>query len=236
MMTPPNESRTVQGRTYVWLLVATLVAAMHATAHAKLTPLEKCALLKNKAAAKKITAKLKCHQKSIQLHLAVDPVCLTTAETKFDDAIAKAEALGGCAVPGDGAAIESAVDACVDSIVTLTPDSSTTNPATTSTTTTTTVTSTTSTTVPVPAVCCVDQTGTCTYESTVQACRNRGPGSNDGPSGSVCTAFGCSTFPNPGDCCQMGGPQCFTGSFAIEFCAAEGGQVVHNTICMPNGQ
>src|SRR5262245_7390478 len=203
MMTPPNESRTVQGRTYVWLLVATLVAAMHATAHSKLTPLEKCALLKNKAAAKKITAKLKCHQKSIQLHLAVDPVCLTTAETKFDDAIAKAEALGGCAVPGDGAAIESAADACVDSIVTLTPDS-----------TTTTTTTTTATPTPVPGGLCCAFTVATPFGSGFPACSMVTGATMCNPSGEnggtlqagVCRSDGtCGTAIGPGPCCDVAG-------------------------------
>src|SRR5262249_10916461 len=57
---------------------------------------------------------------------AVDPACPTTAETKFDQSIAKAEARGRFAVSGDGATIEAAVDSCVDSIVTLTSRTSTT--------------------------------------------------------------------------------------------------------------
>src|SRR5262249_61942018 len=60
---------------------------------------------------------------------AVDPACPTTAETKFDQSIAKAEARGRFAVSGDGATIEAAVDSCVDSLVTLTsPTSPTTTP------------------------------------------------------------------------------------------------------------
>ena len=62
----------------------------------------------------------------VQEGTAVDPACLTTAETKFDQSIAKAEARGRFAVSGDGATIEAAVDSCVDSIVTLTSRTSTT--------------------------------------------------------------------------------------------------------------
>ena len=85
-------------------------------------PAATCAAAKQEAAAKKIAAKLKCWRKAIGNGAAsADPACLAAAEAKFDAAIAKAEAKGGCAVTGDGSAIEDAADSCVDSIVTLTP-------------------------------------------------------------------------------------------------------------------
>ena len=69
----------------------------------------------------KVVAKLKCWQKAIGAGLsAADAACLTGAESKFTDAIAKAESKGGCAVTGDAVAIESAVDSCVTDIVDLT--------------------------------------------------------------------------------------------------------------------
>src|SRR5262249_37559604 len=159
---------------------------------------------KNKAAGKKIAAKLKCREKAVQLGMPVDPACLKIAESKFDAAIARAEASGGCAASGDGATIESAVDSCVDSIVTLTfgTTSTTLTPATTSTTTV--AGSTTTTTMAEPVCCatpqtqqvpflgCTMATGHCTV-GTMQpgVCRNDGTcGAATGP-GSCCdTDFG----------------------------------------------
>jgi hypothetical protein len=81
----------------------------------------KCAAAKQKAAVKKIGSKLKCYQKASANGVPVDQACLTAAETKFDAAIAKADAKGGCVVTGDQATIEGASDTCVQSILTLTP-------------------------------------------------------------------------------------------------------------------
>jgi hypothetical protein len=39
------------------------------------------------------------------------------AETKFDDAMMKADAKGGCAQTGDAAAIEDVVDGCVNDVL-----------------------------------------------------------------------------------------------------------------------
>src|SRR5262249_12318324 len=95
--------------------------------HASGTPPQKCAAGKNKAAAKKIGAKLKCWQKAFTSGAAnADSVCLSAAETKFNAAISKAEAKGGCVVTGDANAIEGAADTCVNSVVALTPVTTTT--------------------------------------------------------------------------------------------------------------
>ncbi len=86
------------------------------------TPVQKCAVAKSKAASKKLTAKMKCWQKAFATGaVSADAACLTAAETKFSDAISKAEAKGGCASIGDEAAIEGAVDTCVSNLVALTP-------------------------------------------------------------------------------------------------------------------
>src|SRR5262245_53233362 len=121
-----------------WLLLGMLLPAISAGAHPGATPAQKCFMAKNKAAAKKIAAKLKCQQRALKVG-AVDPTCLTAAETKFNGAIAKAEAAGGCAVTGDGPTIESAVDACVSSIVVLTSSGASTTSTTTPVATTTTM-------------------------------------------------------------------------------------------------
>src|SRR5262249_4930196 len=126
-----SASHIVSRRTRVaWLLLGALLPAISAGAHPGQTPDQKCSIAENKAAAKKIAAKLKCQEKPLEVG-AVDPTCLTAAETKFNDAIAKAEAAGGCAVTGDGPRIESAVDACVSAIATLTSSGASTTSTTT---------------------------------------------------------------------------------------------------------
>ena len=90
--------------------------------HAGATPAEKCAVTKSKAAAKKTVAKLKCWQKAFATGATTaDSDCLATAETKFNAAIAKADAAGGCVRSGDAAQIEHVVDQCVGDIVAATP-------------------------------------------------------------------------------------------------------------------
>jgi hypothetical protein len=88
--------------------------------YAGATPVQKCVIAKQKAAAKKATAKLKCWEQAIALGANVDQTCLTTADTKFKAAIEKAEATGSCAITGQTDAIESEVDTCVNNIVAVT--------------------------------------------------------------------------------------------------------------------
>jgi hypothetical protein len=95
-------------------VIAALTLFGLAFAHARATPAEKCIAAKQKAAAKKVTSKLKCYETATLKGLAVDSTCLMTAETKFNAAITKAESAGACAVTGDGAFIESTVDTCVN--------------------------------------------------------------------------------------------------------------------------
>lgn len=110
-------------RKMAWSLVALLVLVSSAgIIYAGATPAQKCAVAKNKAAAKKVAAKLKCWQKAYSTGAAsADADCLATAEAKFVKAIEKAEAKGGCVTPGDGDVIEGLVDQCVGGIVGRTP-------------------------------------------------------------------------------------------------------------------
>ncbi len=77
-----------------------------------------CPSRKVKATGKKAEGKLKCHDKAATRGIAVDPLCLTKAETKFADAFARADATPPCFATGDAPAIEAAVDAFVDDLVT----------------------------------------------------------------------------------------------------------------------
>ncbi len=103
------------------LLAAILLTSTVPTAHASVTPASKCATAKQKAAVKKLGAKLKCYQKASADGVAVDGGCLNTAETKFKAAITKADAKGGC-LGGDPTTIENDVDACLTAIRSDTPD------------------------------------------------------------------------------------------------------------------
>ena len=116
-------SSTRRARAVVVVFVAAIVFARPAAVvHARATPAAKCAVAKNKAAAKKILAKLACWQKALAKDLPdADPDCLTAAETKFSAAIQKAEKKGGCVVAGDEANIEGIADTCVSNVVGLTP-------------------------------------------------------------------------------------------------------------------
>ncbi len=71
-----------------------------------------CAAAKRKAAAKKADGKLGCVAKAASKGAAVDPLCISRAETKFASAFTKAEAKGGCLTSNDAGTIEASVDAC----------------------------------------------------------------------------------------------------------------------------
>jgi len=60
----------------------------------------KCASAKLKAYGKDVVAKLKCYEKAVLKGVALDPACITKAETKTTDAFNKAELKGGCATEG----------------------------------------------------------------------------------------------------------------------------------------
>lgn len=69
-----------------------------------------CAASKRKAAAKQLSAKVKCYGTALKKGKEVDASCLSTAESKFNNAFAKAEGKGGCATMSDAGDIESLVD------------------------------------------------------------------------------------------------------------------------------
>src|SRR5262245_53107684 len=101
------------------LTISTFVAAVLFPAiDADAAPGAACPSRKVNATLKKVDRKLKCHEKAASAGAAVDPVCLTTAETKFADAFSQAEGSPPCLATGDAAAVEGAVDAFVDGLVT----------------------------------------------------------------------------------------------------------------------
>ena len=164
--------------------------------HAAGSPFTKCAIAKNKAASKKIAAKLKCWQKAYAGAPTADPSCLSAAEEKFTLAIASAEKKGGCVVTGDASAIEGAVDSCVTSVVTLTPAT---------------------TTMTLPDIACCSFAGTtgaaCLWNDAA-SCQNL----NGTRAAGVCDSVtgGCNATAQAGPCCQIpadasGDFSCFAG-------------------------
>jgi hypothetical protein len=103
------------------IAVLAVCAMMPVLAHAAGTPGQKCAQAKNKAASKKLAAKLKCWQKAIGAGAAPDAACLMAAETKYGTAITKIETRGGCDYPGDGPTLEHLVNNAVATLASFTP-------------------------------------------------------------------------------------------------------------------
>jgi carboxypeptidase family protein len=94
-------------------LVATAALLLTAATADRAAAQAKCQAAKAKAAGKKAGSKAKCQSKAVSKGEAVDPECLTKAETKFSSSFAKAEAKPPCATTGDAAAIEGKVDAFI---------------------------------------------------------------------------------------------------------------------------
>jgi len=88
---------------------------------AAVEPAAACAASKQKAAAKKLSDKVKCHGVAIKKAIAVDAACLTKAETKFEDAFQKAESKGGCATNADVDDIELLIDDTLDQLLAALP-------------------------------------------------------------------------------------------------------------------
>lgn len=109
-----SSSRTVVRSAILAVTVAAVLAAAPAqAADASVT----CANAKQKAASKKLSAKVKCHGTARKKGESVDPACLTKAEGKFNDAFAKAESKGDCATTNDAAEIEALVDDTLASLL-----------------------------------------------------------------------------------------------------------------------
>ena len=114
-------------RTMRWTMIAIAGVVLHAAAsQAAGDPAAACASAKQKAAGKRADGKLKCHAKATKANAVVDQECLDKVEEKFSNAIAKAEAKGGCATTNDAGSLGAIVDGCVDSVVTATPATTTT--------------------------------------------------------------------------------------------------------------
>jgi hypothetical protein len=135
-------------------------------------------------------------------------------------------------VSGDGPAIESAVDSCVNSIVTLTSATTTTVASGTTTTTTT---------PPSESGCCsfpaqgsnIPAPG-CTMDTAL--CPNVGGTLMSG----VCRNDGtCGTATGPGDCCDFAPEECFVlaaqAPFTKTSCSLVGGTFTSSGVCTAMG-
>jgi hypothetical protein len=109
------------GRIMSFAVLAVFIFSFASLANAATDPGVACAVSKQKAAAKKLSAKVKCHGTALKKGIAVDAECLTKAEGKFNDSFTKAEDKGGCVTTGDTAAIEATIDATLANLLAALP-------------------------------------------------------------------------------------------------------------------
>lgn len=79
-------------------------------------PAAACAAAKQKAAAKALSTKIKCHGNAMKKGTGLDRECLSKADQKLDSAFEKAENKGGCVTTADAAAAKSTVNAVVEDL------------------------------------------------------------------------------------------------------------------------
>ena len=204
-----------------------------ASAHTAVSPGAKCAAAKQKAAVKKVAAKIKCFQNAAAKSVPVDADCLGAAEEKFDAAVAKANKKGGCVRTGDATAIEAAADTCITDIRNETPTEPPTSPACGST-----FYPTCGGTCPTGQQCVpfigtinFDGSGGCDPKhacSTGCACRNIDTACNGGPCDSICkSATTCAGMGNSqttesccsgdsGPCDSSGSPACCCATSCVQ--------------------
>jgi len=98
-------------------LIVVAIALGITVERAAAVSLSPCPRRKLDATAKLVDRALDCHRKASLFGLAVDPLCLQKAETKFLDSFAQADERPPCFATGDAGAIDSAVGAFVDGLV-----------------------------------------------------------------------------------------------------------------------
>src|SRR5262249_7441648 len=205
------------------VLCAAMLAALglHAAGAGAATPGQRCAVAKLKAAATKTASKLRCYRRALNAGAAVDQECLAAAETRFLARLGRIEGAGGCATLNDAAAVEAAVDACADTLVSILPASPTTT-STTSTTTTTapvcpTVPTTTSTTTAPGSTTTTTGGPSATCSAIGSPCGQCGNGLCVAPIPGI--PLGACVVPSPIGPCSPTPPSCGSD----EVCVDEGG-------------
>ncbi len=100
----------------VYGLVA-LVPFLAISAHAAVTPAQRCTAVKLDAAARAVAAHVGCHARAVEKSTAVRLGCHESADRRLDVAFARIEARGGCEFVADVGAIDTAIDALVDALL-----------------------------------------------------------------------------------------------------------------------
>jgi len=197
--------------------------------HASGTDAQKCQASKVKAVSKKLSAKLKCIAKAASKGAPVDGTCLSNADTKFNSAVGKADAKGGCALTGDGATLAQLVDNDVNTVSAMTTSA--------------------------PLTCCSVPGNYCYYAAGDPNCLD--DGNTLGAAGTVCDSVTGACIPPPagrGRTCSSDSPhtlpfsspeRCFAGpGMTLANCAMfvsvgfpDPNEVLvdQNAICPPNG-
>jgi hypothetical protein len=233
-MTSDSDLIPVSGALAIAGVVA-LSLALGVVAHAQ----SSCDSGVTKAAAKKVTCKLKVFAAAQKTGAGVNAAKLAKCENKFTEKCGKARAKGDCEVQTQTCdEIESEADAAVDTLSSGRP----TTTSTTATTTTATTTTTSTTTTTPGFVCCVlapDLVPRChhaAFPASASECASIG--GTPGPPGTVCDASGACVEPPgaPGDCCQaLDGRGCVIPVDSVT-CTESGGQLFHeNAVCTPQG-
>lgn len=101
-------------------VLACLFLFVAAPVHAA-SPTSTCAAAKHKAAAKRMSDKVKCHGVALKKGTVVDPECLAKADAKFEDAFSKAQLKGGCSTADDADDIGAMIDGTLASLITAVP-------------------------------------------------------------------------------------------------------------------
>ncbi len=119
----PIQKHSRHRRSAIGLWTIALLVAFGSVAQAAGTPAS-CAATRQKAAGKNAAAQLGCYAKATQGGVPVVATCLQKASDKFAKAVAKAEAAGGCVLPGYGADLAAMVASVVADVVSATPPGS----------------------------------------------------------------------------------------------------------------
>jgi hypothetical protein len=104
-------------RCFMLGIAALLTLASQRAVAGTLTPAQKCEVAKMRAIAKNTAAEIVCNEKAVEKGVAVDPMCISNAQSAFTTAVMKAEAKGGCVDAGNGPALEMKVDTFVSGVV-----------------------------------------------------------------------------------------------------------------------
>ena len=99
-----------------WLACSAVLLITTAGSTGAFAAPSKCTSSQFKASGKKFSSKATCYSKAVQKGVAVDPNCLTKAETKFTSAFGKAITKGDCLTSIDASTVETTVNSGIDQL------------------------------------------------------------------------------------------------------------------------